>query len=128
MTPVDARTTVTELSLPLGTQMLLPSKIGCCGVEPTVTDIRMVPPLSSFFRKPLSVTQTFAPSKRAPTGRLNPVVTVVTVQGMDAPGVMIETDFVENDWLAVNTRAPSKAIPVGLPPRLLATSVTLPAD
>jgi hypothetical protein len=55
---------------------------------------------------------------------VNPVVTVVTVQGIDGPGVTIETELPK---LAVQTRAPSKATPWGTFPKSLATVVTAPA-
>ena len=57
-------------------------------------------------------------------GPEKPVVTVVAVHGVVAPGVTIETELPE---LAVQTRAPSKAMPKGVFPRLLATVVTAPA-
>src|SRR5215831_6658192 len=54
-----------------------------------------------------------------------PANTVVTVQGIDGPGVTIETDC-PLTW-ASQILAPSKAMPLGLPARLLATVVTAPA-
>src|SRR5262249_27880734 len=51
-------------------------------------------------------------------------MTVVTVQGGEAPGVTIETD---PEKFAVQIRDPSKAIPTVPFPRLLATVVTAPA-
>jgi hypothetical protein len=65
-----------------------------------------------------SVTQTLAPSKRA-DDRTKPTVTFVTVQGIEALGVTIETV----PLLAVQIRAPSKVIPKELLPRFAATSV-----
>jgi hypothetical protein len=62
--PVEARTTVTEAELLLGTQMFVPSKTGKVGKEPTVTVWRMAPAESSLksFPAGASVTHTFAPS------------------------------------------------------------------
>ena len=48
-----------------------------------------------------SVTQTAVPSKTAPCGPKNPAVTVVTVHGIEAPGVTIETEPIP---FAVHTR------------------------
>src|SRR5262245_55186307 len=50
--PVDAWTTVIELDLKLGTQMLLPSKTGIRGCTPTGTDVITLPPESSCLRLP----------------------------------------------------------------------------
>src|SRR5215813_5373720 len=139
--PVEARTTVTEALPVLGTQMFDPSKAGCWGVKPTVTDWRIAPEALSFTSVPgelkpsgregegplaegtASVIQTLLPSKTAPMTAPNPVVTVVTVQGGAAPGVTIDMELP----FAVQTRAPSNAIPFAGPPRFVATVVTAPA-
>src|SRR5262249_6850789 len=90
----------------------------------------MAPELLSFRSVPrrASVTQTLDPSKRAPIGpdEPTPTVNVVTVQGIEADGVMIETEPGAPPF-AVQTLDPSRAMPVGLTPRLLATVVTAPA-
>src|SRR5262249_53316532 len=124
--PVDARTTLTT-PLALGTQMLEPSKTGCCGVPPRVTVWRMAPAPLSLKRLPAvwSATQMLAPSKTTPVGSEKPVVTVVAVHGIEAPGVRIEMD--DDCGLVVQTFAPSKAMPVDPPPSVLATVVTTPA-
>src|SRR5262249_43426395 len=107
--PVEARTT--ETAPEYGTQMLVPSKTGNSGLKPMVTVCRMAPEPSSFRSVPAasSVTQTFAPSYRAPVKLRNPVVTVVTVQGSEAPGVTIETDPGTPEF-AVHNRDPSNVI------------------
>src|SRR6476469_4763043 len=124
--PLEARTTDTEESPEFGTQMLVPSKAGWSGDAPTVTVRTTAPAGSSFRSVPAlkSVTQTFDPSKTAPSSRLNPAVTVVTVHGIVAPGVMRET---VPDWFAVQIRLPSNAIPSGMLPRLGASVVSAPA-
>src|SRR6266508_4379035 len=58
-----------------------------------------------------------------PAGWVKPVVIVVTVQGIDAVGVTIETE----EEPGVQKRAPSKTTSLGLSPRLVATVVTAPA-
>src|SRR5262249_22308979 len=65
----------------------------------------------------------FAPSKTIPRSAVNPVVTVVTVQGIVAPGVTMETDPLV---LAVQIRLPSKARPV-VPSPGVATVTAAPA-
>ena len=106
--------------------MFVPSKAGSSGRPPTVTVWSTAPAESSFRRAfPFrSVTQMLAPSNSMPNGLLKLPGTVVTDHGIVAPGVTIET---EPDVFAVQTRAPSKAMPVGPPPRLFATVVTAPA-
>src|SRR5262249_5161116 len=96
----------------------------------TVT-VRSVAPAALTFRaKPMpfpgewSETQMLAPSNATPKLPKAPVVTVVTVHGID-PGVMIETEPLQ---FAVQIRAPSKVIWPGLFGRLLATVCTVPAD
>src|SRR5262245_33699299 len=92
-----------------------------------------MPPAASSFSKVLalaSATQTLLPSYRIPATTLNPRDTVVTVQGMDAVGVTIETDPEPGEksaTLVVQIRAPSNAARAGAFPRLLATVVTAPA-
>src|SRR5262249_37840361 len=92
--PEEART-IETLALPLlGTQMFVPSKTGCFGEVPTGT-VCAIPPAALSLKSEAalsSVTHTLAPSKRAPLGLVKPEVTVVTVQGMVAPGVTIETE------------------------------------
>ena len=95
--PVEARTTVApewRLRGARGTQMFAPSKTGTVGRVQTVTVWRIAPVELSFRRvlALMSVTQTFDPSKTTPKGVMNPAVTVVTVQGIEAPGVTIETE------------------------------------
>ena len=65
-----------------------------------------------------------APSKTMPAGAQKPLVTVVTVQGSEGPGVTIETDPGTPPF-AVQIRAPSKASSAGRFPRLEATVVTV---
>src|SRR5262249_27783129 len=63
-TPLEARTTETEADPLLGTQMFVPSKMGCLGEEPTV-EVTRIPPFPSSFRSVpavLSVIHTFEPS------------------------------------------------------------------
>src|SRR5262245_15857818 len=133
--PVEARTTETEWSPSLGTQMLVPSKTGFRGMSPTVTVWITAPALSSLKRFPEasvpsgrletreSATHMLAPSKAKPLGTRNPVVAVVTLQGSDGPGVTIAT---EESVLEIHTRAPSKAIGETSCGRPLATRVTAP--
>jgi hypothetical protein len=52
------------------------------------------------------------------------MVTVVTVQGIEEPGVTIETDA---PWFAVQIRLPSNVIPSAPSPRFDATTVAAPA-
>ena len=58
---------------------------------------------------------------------LDPIVTVVTVQGRLVLGVMIDTEP-GGPSLAVQIRTVSAAIPLGDAPRSVATVVTAPAD
>src|SRR5262245_50633100 len=105
MARVEARTTVAPETR-LGTQVVAPSKAGWRGVAPAVTDISTAPLASSLSSRPgeaTSVTQTLLPSKTAPFN-CRPMDTVVTVQGIVAPGVTIETVPLP---LAVQIRAPS---------------------
>ena len=51
---------------------------------------------------------------------------VVTVQGVVAPGVTIDTEP-EPERFVVQIRLPSNVIPLGSPPRLVATVVAAPA-
>src|SRR5262249_51970387 len=104
------------LELLFGTQILVPSKAGWYAPPPTVTVCRMAAEPSSFRRVPWLelVTQTFAPSERAPAMLLNGVVTVVTVQGGETPGVTIEIDPPEGGpTFAVQIRDPSNVIASG---------------
>src|SRR5262249_61811707 len=90
---------------------------------------RIAPPESSFrsVPAPKAVTQTFEPSKRAPRSwKEKPAVTVVTVHGMEAPGVTIDTEP-PLARLAVQMRCPSKTASSGRPPGWLATVVPPPA-
>src|SRR5262249_43582108 len=57
---------------------------------------------------------------------LKPAVTVVTVQGIVGPGVMIETGY-GGPKFTVQKRAPSNTMVLALSGRLLATVVTTPA-
>src|SRR5262245_17042196 len=59
-------------------------------------------------------------------GSEKPVVTVVTVHGIVAPGVTIETDP-GGPTLPVQIRPPSKPTPKAWSPSVLATVVTTPA-
>src|SRR5262245_6497696 len=106
--PLEARKTVTVLSPVLGTQMFVPSKTAYLGPRPAVTVVRMTPLASSLNTLPAagSTVQTFDPSKTFPQGLVNPVVTVATDHGIEAPGVTIDTD--PPPLLAVQNFAPSK--------------------
>ena len=53
--PVLAWTTVIELLLRFGTQMLVPSNTGYGGARPTLTVWRMLPPASSLQQRPGTV-------------------------------------------------------------------------
>src|SRR5262245_8366980 len=109
MTPLTARTTETEFEPSSGAQMFAPSKTAAAADEPMVTVCRTAPLGSSLSNLPglETVTQTLVPSKSGLWGRPEPVVTVVTVQGIDRPGVTIETEL----EFVVQIRPPSKVMP-----------------
>src|SRR5262249_30286344 len=71
-----------------------------------------------------SVTQTLLPSQRIPVGSEKEAATVVTLQGIVAAGVTIETDDAR---LADQIRDPSKVSAPEESPRVLETVVTTPA-
>src|SRR5262249_36101026 len=90
-----------------------------------------IPPFASSLRSfpgdPPSVTQMFAPSKTTPvTAMVNPAVTVVTVHGMEAAGVTIETPA-GGPEVAAQRRPPANASPSGKTPTPPQTVVTDPA-
>src|SRR5262245_18571735 len=120
-------TTETELLPLLTTQWLTPSKRMSRGPRPTETDRLMAPAESSLWTLDSlpSVTQMLDPSNSMPNGEKNPVLTVEVLQGIEAPGVVIET----LPWLlADQNRAPSNVSCWAPFPRAVETTVTAPAS